>query len=195
MFKKISMKGHKENYFVLGLGLMLTFVVVAIAFIAFTASTPETPASIPTIQPTIPPPLTPTPTYPPSNTTKKYITYDTEASNRLLDRVNKRIPLSENDKLAKAKILALFPPGVQSGVLHQTETIIIDYTQAIDLFMVEILIVDVAKAKAEANVWFRVNGMSQRGLCNLPLMFYLNAGVVQSLQNLDIQFNPVAPTC
>lgn len=187
------MRGHKEYYFVLGLGIVLNIIVVIIAFIALSDKNQKTiPSTTTTVTTTTISPPTPVPSTP---FEKKYVSYNNDASNRLLERVNNRNILNENDKVAKAKVLALFPAGVQAGVLYETNTIIIDYTHAIDLFMVEILTPDIEKAKAEATLWFMTQGVSQEGLCNLPVMFYINVGVVQSLQNVNINFSPVAPGC
>lgn len=179
----LGMKGHRQDYFVLGMGLVLLLIVITIAYITFSASIPEPEE---TAQ------ILPTPT--PSRQIKN-VMYDMKAQAKLLDKVTNRQVLAENDQLAKAKILALLPAREESGVLYQSKTIIIDYTQLIDLFMVEIFTTDIAAAKAEANVWFRNQGMSQRGICNLPVVFFLNTTVVERMQHSTTEFSPIAASC
>lgn len=117
------------------------------------------------------------------------------AQERLLEKIKKRAPLSQKDRDAKTKILTLLPQGERSGVLHRSSNIIIDYTYSANIFQVEILTKDVASAKNEAVLWFKNYGMSQEGICNLPLSFYLNFDVKNSMPDEERSFDPLPPGC
>src|SRR3954453_1067912 len=69
---------------------------------------------------------------------KAAVVYDDTASEILEKKVDNRKELSESDKTAKARILSLLPKGKQSGQLHETPDIIIEYVRAPDVFIVEI---------------------------------------------------------
>lgn len=123
--------------------------------------------------------------------------YDNNAEERLLEKIENRQQLSISDNAAKNKILALLPANTQSGILFQSQTIVIDYVAGPNVFQVEILTTDVERAKAEGANWFRSQGLSQEGICNYPVEFYLNFDVKNELResNPDIQFNPLADGC
>ncbi len=112
-----------------------------------------------------------------------------------LEYVKNRRTLSESDASTKKQILALLPPEEDSGVLYQTPTISIEYVHEPDLFQVEILTEDIPAAKNEATTWFKAKGMSQEGICLLPVQFYLNYDVANELKKTNITFNPLSDGC
>ncbi len=181
---------QKENIFIIALAGLLLIIVFWIAILAFSAEPTLQPEQ--QIQPTITITLTPTPTH---ETTSPPVKYDTAAQDKLLDKFNNRQALSSNDTFAKAKILASLPPGQQSGIVYKTSNISIEYVHSPDLFQIEILTTDIAQAKAAANVWFRAQGMSQRGICDLPLLFYLNWEIANQMRGQNIQFSPLGNGC
>jgi hypothetical protein len=179
------MKRKKEDYFVIGLAVILVLIVFGIAFLAF-RSQPETQS--PSVEPF------PSPT-PQGLTTKPPVVYNPEAQDKLLEKIKSRPAISNEDFFSKAQILASLPQGETSGVLYESPTIRIDYTQSADIFQVEILTIDVQAAKDEANVWFRNKGVSQEGICNYPVQFYLNYDVAEKLKEMKGTFNPLGNSC
>jgi cell division septation protein DedD len=123
------------------------------------------------------------------------IQYEAGSAQKMIDRLNNRIPLSQSDQAARSKALSLLPEGELSGVLYRSQTVIIDYTNAADQFQVEILIVDIAQAKNDATIWLRSQGFSQQGICNLPVVFYLSRNVLNQLRDKNYIFNPLAEGC
>lgn len=186
-WKKFRPK-KKEDYIPIVFGLILMGIVFLISYFALSQSRPEPQSIAPT------PTLIPTSTVSQSGT-EPQVRFDKEAQQRLLEKVNKRPPLSVADKAAKEKILSKLPAGKLSGILYETTNTNIEYVSSADLFMVEIKTIDVAQAKADANVWFRSQGISQKGICDLPVMFYLNAQVLENIHNINIQFSPVGTGC
>ena len=123
------------------------------------------------------------------------VSYSKEDQDKLMEKIQNRQPLSNNDSFAKASILSLLPREHPSGILYQSSNITIDYTESADMFQVEINTTDIKNAKAEANIWFRARGMSQKGICDLPLMFYINYETMIKLKNSGTQFSPLANSC
>lgn len=189
------MKINKEHIIILIFSIILIFIVFAIAYSAlFQPEIVEEPNSTPTTTPQASRPTDPI-VMPSETKTNTPVQYNSEATQRMLDRLASRIPLAQSDSSAKERILSLLPPGQVSGIIYRSTTIMIDYTNAADQFQVEILTVNIGQAKTDANSWFELQGMSKEGICNLPVVFYLNYDVAQNLRGSNIQFNPLAEGC
>lgn len=112
-----------------------------------------------------------------------------------LEKIENRTPLSPTDEHVKRKILALLPPGQNSGVIVESNTMKIEYIGSPDVFQVEVLTTDITKAKLDANSFFRKVGMSQKGVCYLPLQFYLNYDISRQIGEQKKNFNPLPLGC
>lgn len=181
------MRRRKEDYLLIGFAVVLVSIVTFICIFAFQQGNKPTESTTPSPSeavPTIEKPHTDPP-----------VTYDGKAQAKLLDRILNRQQLAASDATAKQTILALLPQGQDSGTLYSSENIKIDYVHGPDLFQSEILTINIAQAKAETNVWFRNKGMSQEGICTLPLMFYLNWNVANLLRDSHIMFSPLPNSC
>lgn len=166
-------KSRNNKPFVVG--VLLVFVVVILFFFVRTSNERH---STSILQKTQPP-----------------VSYDSSNEDLLLDKIDHRTPLSNEDVSAKNAILSHLPPGEKSGVVYQTPKVIVDYTASGDLFQGEIQTVDIASAKNDAVKWFKDQGMSQEGICNLPLGFYLNIYVAEIFRGQQVTFDPLAPGC
>lgn len=187
------MKKNKGDLISFIFGIILLIIVVITAFIAFTNSSPKpTPNDSSESKVRLVPTLSPTPSL---NSNVPPVAYNEIAQDKLLDKIVNRIPLSDNDSFAKATILSTLPKENPSGILYQSDTIIIDFTSNANMFQVEILTTDIPAAKAEANVWFRARGMSQKGICDLPVLFYLNYDTMTKLRGTGTVFSPLANSC
>ncbi len=178
----------KENYLLITFGVILLGIIFVLAFLALSTS-PSTQQQ----KPTISPPLFLSPTLKANEYSPIY--YPPLPEKKLMDTLEHRPQLSDEDILAKRKILSLLPKGERSGILYQSTNVIIDYTQPLDIFQVEILITNIDQAKTEGSTWFTTQGMSQKGLCDLPVQFYINKNVAEKLRGLHISFSPLAPGC
>lgn len=181
---KIVMRGHKQDYFVILLAGILLIIVFVIVYVAFTQST--------TSRTKISSPV-PSPTETQSNNLP--VLYDYSAEDRLAKTIQTRPSLSPEDTQAKTAMLNTILKGFNSGVLYETDDIRIEYVQSANLFMGEIKTTNIVKAKAEAGTFFLNNGLSQQGICKLPLMFYLDPLVSQSLQGQNVIFSPLPNGC
>lgn len=184
-------KGHEEYYFVLALGIVLVTIVFLIAFIALQ----DTNSTLHKDQTSYSPP-TPILLNPSTISTKPLLhNLNIKAASQLVTREEQRIPLSQIDTQAKNRILQLLPSGQIYGTVYSSNNIEIEYVQSLDLFDVYILTIDVASAKKEAEDWFKQQGMSQRGICDLPLGFYPSPDVANLLQNTNFLFSPLPDGC
>ncbi len=124
------------------------------------------------------------------------VTYDESAQDRVLEKIEHRSPLSENDAAAKAKTLNLLPKGENSGTLYSSPKILITYVSGkTDNFQVEILTGDIKRAKEEGVKWFLDHGFSKEFICDYPVEFYLNFDLKTKLRNKKTIFNPLPPNC
>ncbi len=189
------MKRKKEDYFVIGLGVTLVLIIFMIAFIVSkdTKTDNGETVGIPIPTPTAIPNSDPRPTN--EAYSNPPVLYDSAAQDKIVAYVKDRQPLSDTDRLAKAKMLALLPEAQMSGVIHETQNIRIDYTKSADVFQVEILTTDVPAAKNEANIWLRTRGLSQEAICKLPIGFYLNYDIANELRGTGYVFNPQGNGC
>ena len=102
--------------------------------------------------------------------------------------------LSTNDLEVKRNILSLLKEQT-SGVLYESKNVRIDYTKGPDLIQAEILTDNVEDAKKEAVGWFLSKGMSQQGVCSLPVDFYLNWEIRGRFEQENKTFNSIPYGC
>ena len=107
----------------------------------------------------------------------------------MLDLVDNRRDLSPSDMNVKEKLKKLLKTP------KTTNTYTIEYVSNPDEFMVEILTIDMNTAKEESVAWLKSQGLSEQGVCNLPVVYYLNYNVAQNLRDMNVKFNPLAPGC
>jgi len=149
----------------------------------------------PSINPilTLPPSLTPDQSK--STYSRPPVKYDRNKTQLLLEKLDNKIPLSEEDEKAKEKIINAFPEYQYSGVIYESSNVIIDYTQSADAIQVEITTIDIDKAKQEAVDWLTKQGLSSEAICNIPVSFYLNYNISEQLRGSNTTFSPLAPNC
>jgi hypothetical protein len=189
--KKLSLpKGQKHYYFILTFGIILTIIIIAIAIISLKTAVQPT-VTITTTTPT----LSPTPLEQQIIQTTTPLKWNQNASKITLQREEQRIPLSTSDEQAKTRILQLLPNGQNYGVVYSSPNVTIQYDQALDLFEAETLNINVAAAKKEAENWLKQEGMSQQGLCDLPLDFYPGGTSEYLLQQSKFIYDELPDGC
>lgn len=128
--------------------------------------------------------------------TKPPVKYNSQKMGQWLKILKERPSLSASDKKAKQKIISpLAKNKNKSGYVKTYKDYKIEYVSNADEFFVEILSPNVQMAKYWATMWFKLNGISDDGLCKLPVVFYLNWNIAQQIKNLDIEFNPLPDNC
>lgn len=180
------MTTKKHVYLLLAFASVLLFIIIAIMVATLQSPSVEEP------EPTTF--TTPIPT-PVANQGVPPVSYKSDDTDRLIDKVQNRQSLSPQDVEAKQKILLVLPLGAKYGYVFESETVRLEYLSSPDVFMAEILTQDIAKAKTDAVTWFRSQGLSKEGVCNLPISFYINYDVAQLLRDKNIAFSPLAEGC
>lgn len=143
------------------------------------------------------PPFFPTPTplaRPPlSAQTQPAVPYVTGSGKRLLDKIERRELLSPADASVKRNLITISLNGEK--FLSVTVSYRMIYVPTFDIFQVELLSNDISSAKRRATEWFTDQGLSSEGVCNLPIMFYLNSEVANAMRNTNTVFNPLPERC
>jgi hypothetical protein len=111
------------------------------------------------------------------------------------NKIEHRIPLSQDDFYAKDRILQLLPQNEDSGTVYQSQNVVVEYIASSDTFQAEILTNDITSAKSEAATWFNSQGMSQQGICEAPLTFYLNNNIESGLGEQAKSFSTLPDGC
>lgn len=109
------------------------------------------------------------------------------------ERLNADIPLVPSDSQIRNRLVTSL--NNQSGVLQKTPEYNIKYVKSRDIFMIEIISENTSGAKSEAINWFKTEGLSTEGICNLPVSIYLNADTRDALANQNQTFNPIPEGC
>ena len=164
---------RKESLIILVLSITLIAVMFLIAVFALSPNRKtgsDLPYPTPILAPTTIPTITPL-------FIKTRVRFDPSTETRLLNKLKNRQPLSPEDISAKTKILSFLPSNEKSGIVYQSTNLIIDYIEPVDEFQGEIKTKNVSQAKTEAVEWFKAQGMSQKGICDLPLNFYPNLDI------------------
>jgi hypothetical protein len=124
---------------------------------------------------------------------KAPVTYSKSGLATLNARLKNPQPLSKEDAIARQKLLASLKES--SGLVYRTENYRIEYLKSPDEFMIEVLSIDIGKAKTDAVNWLTAQGLSHSGVCNLPVIFYLNSSVAKQIRPLNMTFSPVPDNC
>ncbi len=112
---------------------------------------------------------------------------------KLLEKVKNRPPIASSDAKIRSRLVSSL--NGTSGTLYKTTRVQIDYIKSPDVFQVKILTSDIDSAKQDTVGWFRSEGLSMKGICNLPVMFYLDFSLLRQYPNLKNSFNPLPPGC
>lgn len=175
-----------QRLLIITLGLILLVIIVGLIIVIAGSGPQDTAPPIPTTAPSL---ITP------SAKTNPPVIYAPTGTQKMLDKLVNRSPLSGSDRAAKEKIIALLPSGQVSGIIYKSPTFNFEYISSADEFQSEILTVDIAQAKTDTISWLSTQGLSKNGVCSLPVVFYLNRNIANQLRSSNIKFNPLAEGC
>ena len=133
------------------------------------------------------------PSGPIKSQTNPPVLYNKHTSKKMLEKLERRTPLSTQDEAAKQRIIRSI--NNKPSVLRTDITFRVEYISGPELFMVEIRTVDIGKGKLDAKNWLISQGFTTQGTCELPVVYYLNSSVAQQLRDLGITFSPLAEGC
>ncbi len=117
------------------------------------------------------------------------VQYDDERSDRMLLILKNRPALTPADKAIRDQLVTLPNP------IASTSEFSMEYLLDTDQFKVEILTPNIDQAKTAAVAWLSEKGLSKNGICYLPVTFYLNYDVSESLRGQNITFDPIPKEC
>ncbi len=120
------------------------------------------------------------------------VPYTSTGVQKLESMITNKPPLSTQDAIVKQNLVK---QTSNNDVVHLGTTFRVDYVSGPDIFQVEILTTNIQRAKDDAMSWFASQGISKKGVCGLPVMFYLNHNVALQLQGTGIQLNPIPDGC
>jgi hypothetical protein len=184
---------RKEDIVIIGFGFILLIIMFVLVYISLQPKqhSKETTTTTTT---TVSASDMPSPTAAALNGKPPFL-YDEKQEDKLLGYIQKRRPLTDADRVAKANILAAIPSGQGYGVLAESKDIRIDYTASADIFQVEIMTTNFQAAKNEANLWFRARGISQKAICTMPVEFYMSFDVANAIRQTNMIFDPLGNGC
>ncbi|OGH52457.1 MAG: hypothetical protein A3G13_01175 [Candidatus Levybacteria bacterium RIFCSPLOWO2_12_FULL_37_7] len=121
------------------------------------------------------------------------IIYNSSSIVKLADKIDHRRPLNESEGNIRAKLISQALKNKQ--VVNINVSYAIYYSKSYDMFQVEILSEHIAKVKQDVTEWFKDQGFSQSGICNLPIMFVLRSSLKNQLQDKNITFSYLLEGC
>ena len=116
------------------------------------------------------------------------IKYDPAVEKAQFERIKQgKNNLVQKDLDARAAIISKVPTtGDDEGIVYVDDYVAIQYDPISDDFMAEILTSNINLAKAQTEAWFRQQGISTPGICNLPLTYILSPEVEDSFPQDEI---------
>lgn len=129
----------------------------------------------------------------PVSVNQQPIIYDQTKSEQALHSLVNRQPLSSNDLFVKQKLII----SANGDIVYTSSDFTVEYIKPLDQFQVELNSINLGLAKQEAEKWFLSEGLSQTGICTLPVSFEISANVVQQLKttNKSVVFSPLPDGC
>lgn len=112
---------------------------------------------------------------------------------RFQDKMTNKLPLSDTDTQVKNILTA--QADTDTGLIYQASNFNVFYYDSVDEFDVQILSPDITQTKKDAVAWFLGQGLSQQGVCALPVTFSLSAQVIQSNQGKTYSFSKLPDGC
>jgi hypothetical protein len=183
---------NKKNMLAVLTGSAFLCVLFSVVAINLNNTGQESRVVLPKINaPTAFPNTTQTTTYPQQGA----ISYSTENTKKLIDKINNPVPLRPQDQLAKQTILnQIFN---QSTIVIDDPLYRIEYIKSLDQFLIDIKTADTIKAKQQAKGWFLSHGFTDFGLCDMPVVFYVDPGIISLFKGSKITtyFDQMADGC
>jgi hypothetical protein len=108
-------------------------------------------------------------------------------------RLKEKLEVSPADKEAKDRWLKLL--NNSTGTVYKAKEFEVWYLKSADSFMVEISDKKAYEVKISAENWFKEQGVSPIGVCNLPVIFYLSSEVSDYFKENNLKFDSTPSGC
>ncbi|MCL5439145.1 MAG: hypothetical protein M1268_04115 [Patescibacteria group bacterium] len=183
----------KKKYIIFG-AIFFLFINIILMLLTVYSKKNNIPLVTPTVKPT---PIistsivAPTSITPPQ--TNPAVPYGPGSLDKTTEIINKHYPLSENDLAIKNTLINSL--GGKSGSLFSNSDFIIEYAKVLGIFQVQILTENITSAKKQAVDWLKRQGMTDDGICKLPVVFYLNFDVAQKMEGEGKTLDPLPDNC
>ncbi len=167
----------------------VSIVLIVFLFSLFLAFLPQSPP-----QQIVPTPTVTAPSIDELNPeTNPPVKYSEKQTDKLLQKVAQKTPLSETNLAVKKSIINNMNPNAET--VFVTPQFRIEYIKTPDVFMVDILDTNVTTAKKAAVDWFLQKGLSPAAICTMPVTFYLSPAAAAALRGKPTVFSPLADGC
>ncbi len=180
--------GHANNMkrlIVISVGIIL-FILILIGVTLL--------ESLKTPKPTEKDPQQPTKVISNGSAQKNQANYDSVAADKLVDIAKRRpTPNQPSDLTIRSSLIGAL--NNQSGTILDTQTYRLEYLKSPNSFEVEIKTTEISRAKNEVIDFLKSKGLTEDGICKLPLMFYLSFDVSKSIGNESESFKPIPDFC
>ncbi len=170
-----------KTYLLIGVLVITILLVAALAF--FQRGKPQQLGQLPSSSPK------PISTL---NPTQKPV-YNIQDSEKDYQRIISSKTLSPTDSNIRQELIG--KAASSSGILNQNSNFKAEYVPGPDEFMVALLNTNAEVAKKSAHEWFFSLGLSQDGICHLPVVFYLGPEVSSYYRRNNLEFNPIPQGC
>lgn len=171
----------KRSYSLLIIAVLCAFGFFMIVFLVFQRV--SSPQRLETVKPSIEP----------NHNNESTLKFQEGTRGKLYDKLTSERILSSSDELKRTLIISEI--GSESGTLYSSPNVLLGYLSSPDYFQAEINTANIDSAKKEVVDWFLSKGISQAGICNLPIMFLLNQEATSEFIDSGRKFNPLAPGC
>lgn len=183
-----------KRTYILILGLFLVVLLLGTILVLSLLQPKNQSPTTSTVLPTPTPVAYSIPRKPKTLTTPSIPTvFKPKETQKILQALEYRQPLSTIDAKIKTKLINSVPQNAENIITNNEFAV--DYIQPLDLFQVEIKISNIDKAKTDAVTWFLSEGMTNDGVCKLPVTFYLEYSILQQIKEQGIQFSPISNGC
>lgn len=125
---------------------------------------------------------------------RESILYEQKGASKMLKNMQERpTPVIPKDTTIKNQLISLLPDG--TGTINATEDYELKYVKGPNIFEAKILAEDTVKAKADIIIFLIDKGLSEDGICKLPIIFYLDFELSKKMKSKGQKFNPVPDFC
>lgn len=136
-----------------------------------------------------------TSTVTPTNVTITPVTYVTGYLDKIVNITKNDKSINSSDEQIRQTLLAKL--NGKSGTVQQTASYTMTYWSVSDLFDTIITTPNLNQGKKEAEAWLLSQGLSQDGICKLPVIFIPSSEIQQQLKQEEqsVVFNPNPDGC
>ena len=120
--------------------------------------------------------------------TRPLVPYVPGSIKKAVSRLNNPLPLNQTEQDLRQQFIKTATGN--NNIVYQATDFRVEYNSDLDFFEIAILSTNIALAKQEAVSWLVNQGLDIKGICNLPVTFYLD-GNQTNIQGGGFDPNPI----